>query len=76
MWCCFAKRSFSMRIGNVPMKRRRRKDRKGGDAKPQKGANISNLRLSETKPGGRNPLQDSDLVEVEPILKRNKSILK
>ena len=37
------------------------------------GANISNPRLSEAKPGGRNPLQDNDLVEVEPTLLLNRA---
>ena len=48
----------------------------GGSAKTPKGSNISNPRLSEAKPGGRNPLQDIDLEEVEPTLWGNRALPK
>ncbi|MBP5640791.1 MAG: glycosyltransferase family 4 protein [Victivallales bacterium] len=41
--------------------------------KTPKGSNISNPRLSEAKPGGRMHPKDSDLEEVEPTLKENRT---
>ena len=56
---------FPKRVGNYSCQ--------GGSAKTPKGSNISSPRLSEAKPGGRNPLQDNDLEEVEPTPMGNRA---
>ena len=59
---------FPKRVGNFTWL--------GDYEKTPKGSNISNHRLSEAKPGGRNPLQDNDLEEVEPTLLGNRAYVK